>query len=139
MSEPDFIPPATDQKDHNIWPAITSNDPHALRAWLRDLGFVDGVLVPGEGDGEIQHSEMVWPEGGRVMVHSATRTGAEFAVPVGSCSLYVVTDQPDEVFARAQRLSAPLIRPMAEEDYGSRGFSIADPDGNRWSFGSYAG
>jgi uncharacterized glyoxalase superfamily protein PhnB len=28
---------------------------------------------------------------------------------------------------------------MREEDYGSRGFSIADPDGNVWSFGTYSG
>ncbi len=28
---------------------------------------------------------------------------------------------------------------MREEDYGSRGFSIADPEGNIWSVGTYAG
>jgi uncharacterized glyoxalase superfamily protein PhnB len=28
---------------------------------------------------------------------------------------------------------------MEDTDYGSRGFSIADEEGNRWSFGTYAG
>ncbi len=28
---------------------------------------------------------------------------------------------------------------MEETDYGSRGFSVADVEGNRWSFGTYAG
>jgi uncharacterized glyoxalase superfamily protein PhnB len=28
---------------------------------------------------------------------------------------------------------------MSETDYGSRGFSVKDAEGNRWSFGTYAG
>jgi uncharacterized glyoxalase superfamily protein PhnB len=28
---------------------------------------------------------------------------------------------------------------MREEDYGSRGFTVADPEGNFWSIGTYRG
>ena len=28
---------------------------------------------------------------------------------------------------------------MEDTDYGSHGFSIADAEGNAWSFGTYAG
>jgi len=28
---------------------------------------------------------------------------------------------------------------MGEEEYGSTGFTVADPEGNLWSFGTYRG
>jgi uncharacterized glyoxalase superfamily protein PhnB len=28
---------------------------------------------------------------------------------------------------------------MRDEDYGSTGFVVADPEGNLWSFGTYRG
>ncbi|MCF8608753.1 glyoxalase [Gordonia sp. HY285] len=127
------------RKDMNIWPSVTCNDPLAERDWLARLGFEPGVLVEGDGSGEVFHSEMLWPTGGRVMVSSAAKTDSTFATPVGSTSVYVVVSDPDAVYARATDLGAKLVRDMAEEDYGSRGFSIADPEGNLWSFGTYAG
>lgn len=124
--------------DHNIWSGVTADDPLALRAWLVSLGFEEGIVVETE-DGLVHHSEMLWPEGGRVMVHSARPDTGEFTSPAGSAVLYVVTDRPDEVHALATAAGATFVRPMAEEDYGSRGFSVLDPEGNSWSFGTYAG
>ncbi|WP_375478857.1 VOC family protein [uncultured Jatrophihabitans sp.] len=129
----------TPSTDHNIWAGLTCEDALAMRGWLVELGFVEGVLVPGAGDGEVQHSEMLWPEGGRVMISSTRDADDAFGVAPGGASLYVVVDDPDAVLVRAQRLGAQLIRAMEDTDYGSRGFSIKDPEGNRWSFGTYAG
>lgn len=127
----------TTRTDHTIWPGITSRDPVALRAWLRDLGFEEGILV--EDEALVQHSEMLWPEGGRVMISSARPDDPHFTTPVGGAMLYVVTDEPDAVLTRAETAGATLTRPMEDADYGSRGFSILDPEGNSWSFGTYAG
>lgn len=124
--------------DHNIWSGLTAQDPRALRAWLVSLGFTEGVLVEGE-DGAVQHSEMLWPEGGRVMISSPRPDDPHFSTPIGSTGVYVVTDEPDAVHARAQAAGATFTRPMEDADYGSRGFSILDPEGNSWSFGTYAG
>jgi uncharacterized glyoxalase superfamily protein PhnB len=87
----------------------------------------------------VEHSEMLWPEGGRVMVSSRLRQDDMFAVPRGAASVYVVVDDPDAVFERAKNLGAQVIRDMEDTDYGSRGFSVADVEGNRWSFGTYDG
>lgn len=124
--------------DHNIWPGLTASDTRALRAWLTSLGFTEGILVEAE-DGGIQHSEMLWPEGGRVMISSARPDDPHFTTPIGGAMLYVVTDEPDVVHARAEAVGATFTRPMEDADYGSRGFSILDPEGNSWSFGTYAG
>ena len=125
--------------DHNIWPGITSHDPMALRDWLARLGFTEGGCYLADDGVAVQHSEMLWPEGGRVMISSVGKSDDTFSRPVGSGNFYVVVDDPDGIWQRAQALDPTIVRPMREEDYGSRGFSIADPDGNLWSFGTYAG
>ncbi len=129
----------TERLDHNIWPGLTSPDVPALRAWLAALGFDEGGCYLADDGVSVHHSEMLWPDGGRVMISSSGKNDDDFAAIVGSGRLYVVVTDPDAVWVRAERLGARVIRPMREEDYGSRGFSIADPDGNVWSFGSYAG
>jgi uncharacterized glyoxalase superfamily protein PhnB len=52
---------------------------------------------------------------------------------------YVVTDDPDALHARAVAHGAKVIDEVHETDYGSRDFALADPEGNRWSFGTYPG
>jgi uncharacterized glyoxalase superfamily protein PhnB len=129
----------TQRTDHNVWTGLTYDDPMAARAWLSSLGFDDGVVVTDEKDGTVHHSEMLWPEGGRVMVSSRGRPGDPFSVARGTAAVYVVVDDPDAVFARAEQIGAEVVREMENTDYGSRGFSIKDLEGNRWSFGTYAG
>lgn len=124
--------------DHNIWPNTTYDDPLAARAWLLALGFQEGTLVLDDAGG-VRHSEMLWPEGGRVMVSERSDPPGEFDAPRGSAAPYVVVDDPVAVWDRAVSLQAPVLRPMQDTDYGSRGFTIRDPEGNSWSFGTYAG
>lgn len=128
-----------ERKDPNIWPGLTYLDPVAARTWLQSLGFEPGIVVDGDGPGEVVHSEMLWPGGGRVMISSECKVDKTFTNPPGTSGVYVVVDDPDAVYARARRIDATMVRELREEDYGSRGFSIADPEGNTWSFGTYAG
>jgi uncharacterized glyoxalase superfamily protein PhnB len=60
-------------------------------------------------------------------------------VPPGYFSAYVVTDEPDALFARATAAGAEVITGLHDTDYGSRDFAVRDPEGNRWSFGTYPG
>ncbi len=34
-------------------------------------------------------------------------------------------------------LGAEVVRPLEDQDYGSRDFSVRDLEGNLWSFGTY--
>jgi uncharacterized glyoxalase superfamily protein PhnB len=130
----------TTRTDHNLWPGLSFDDAYAARRWLAALGFEDGICVETPGrPGEVQHSEMLWPEGGRVMVHSRGKADDTFASAPGTGNIYVVCDDPDVVWAKAEALGARVLRPMEDTDYGSHGFSIADAEGNAWSFGTYAG
>ena len=128
---------STDSRpDHSIWPLLTSTDALALRAWLARLGFTDGVCIV---DGSrVHHSEMLWPEGGRVMVCTAN-PGDAHLVPPGSAGIYVVTAHPDQVHARSVEIGAAITRDLQDTDFGSRTFSLTTPDGHGISFGTYEG
>jgi uncharacterized glyoxalase superfamily protein PhnB len=122
----------------SIWTNVVSDDPEQLRQWLLAIGFTQDILIPGERDGAIHHAQLDWPDGGRVML-SGTNERETPARP-GTLSLHVVTADPDAVFARAEALGTPIVMPMVDQsDYPAREFAVADPDGNRWTFSTFAG
>lgn len=128
----------TDRPDHNIWPLLTSRDALALRGWLAGLGFEEGICVPGDGEGTVMHSEMLWPDGGRLMVCTAAEDNPH--ISSGAASIYVPVRDADAVHDRARALGADITRPLADADsYESRGFSVRTPEGHGISFGTYAG
>ena len=52
--------------------------------------------------------------------------------------IYIGTDEVDVLFERATAAGAELVMGLTDTDYGSRDFSVRDPEGNHWSFGTYA-
>jgi uncharacterized glyoxalase superfamily protein PhnB len=125
-------------RQHSVWASVVSDDATALRSWLVALGFTEDLLIPGAGDGLIHHCQLDWPEGGRIQLSS---TG-ERPTPCrpGTSSLHVVTTDPDVVMARARPLNAVIVHELADQtDYPSRDFTVADPDGNHWTFATFAG
>jgi uncharacterized glyoxalase superfamily protein PhnB len=123
-----------------VWPTLRARDARALIRFLVDAFGFEETAVYGEGD-IVHHAELSWPPGGGVMVGSAGRPGTEDQWPVqpGSFGAYVVTDDPDGLFARATAAGAEVLSGLHETDYGSRDFAVRDPEGNRWSFGTYRG
>jgi uncharacterized glyoxalase superfamily protein PhnB len=62
-----------------------------------------------------------------------------WALPPGTFGAYVVVDEPDALYERVVAAGADIIRKPEDTDYGSREFALRDPEGNRWSFGTYRG
>jgi uncharacterized glyoxalase superfamily protein PhnB len=123
-----------------VWPIVRYEDARAAMRFLADaFGFEVTAVHPAEGP--VQHAELRWPLGGGVMLGSQGQGDPIFAQnpQVGRSSVYVVTDEPDKLYARAVEAGAEIAREMRDEDYGSRGFTARDPEGNVWSFGTYAG
>ncbi len=123
-------------REPTVWPAFQAHDPRAVIDFLVALGFEETVAYADEG-GTIQHAQLDWPEGGGVMLGSHKPDGP-FTQQPGTTSAYVVTADVDAVRDRA--LAAGLAAPpIVEQDYGSRELGLRDPEGNQWSFGTYAG
>ena len=120
-----------------VWPTLRARDARALIRFLVDaFGFEETVVY---GDGErVDHAQLSWPPGGGVMLGSVRDDGA-WPVPPGSFGAYVVTDHVDAVYQRAKAAGAEIIAEPYDTDYGSHDFAARDPEGNRWSFGTYRG
>jgi len=51
-----------------------------------------------------------------------------------------VTADPDAVLERALSIGATVVHPIVDQtDYSSRDFTVEDPDGNHWTFATFAG
>jgi uncharacterized glyoxalase superfamily protein PhnB len=123
-----------------VWPTLRARDARALISFLVGAFGFDETVVYGDGD-TVGHAELSWPPGGGIMLGSARDQADDDEWPQapGSSSAYVVTGEPDAVFARAVARGAVVLTEPHDTDYGSREFSVRDPEGNRWSFGSYRG
>jgi uncharacterized glyoxalase superfamily protein PhnB len=123
-----------------VWPTLRARDARALIRFLVDAFGFEETVVYGEGD-VVHHAQLSWPPGGGIMLGSARSdtTGDDWPVQPGTFGGYVVTDEPDALFARAAAAGAEVITELHETDYGSRDFAVRDPEGNRWSFGTYRG
>ncbi len=136
-----ILPAMSDTPAPTVWPILSYADVPAAIAFLKEaFGFVEGVVYTREGDDSVvEHAELRWPLGGGVMFAAAGEGDSPFSRPAGSASLYVVCDEPDDLFARATAAGAEVVRGLTDQDYGSREFSVRDPEGNVWSFGTYRG
>jgi uncharacterized glyoxalase superfamily protein PhnB len=121
-----------------VWPALQARDARAMIRFLVDAFGFEETVVYGEGD-RVDHAELAWPPGGGIMLGSARAPATSGSPELGSFGLYAVTDEPDALFARATAAGAIVVRELSDTGYGSREFSVQDPEGNSWSFGTYRG
>ncbi len=121
-----------------VWPCLAYRDaPAAIRFLTEAFGFVERARY-GSGD-VVEHAELVWPDGTGGIMLASVREGSEFAQSAGTAVVYAVTAEPDLLFARAVAAGAEVVRGLKDEEYGSRGFTVRDPEGNLWSLGTYRG
>src|ERR1700677_3247221 len=129
----------TDTPAPQVWPALQARDARAMIRFLVDAFGFEEVVVYGEGE-RVDHAELAWPLGGGIMLGSLRDSDAVAAPSQGGAfGVYVVTDEPAALFERARTAGAEVISEPGDTDYGSRDFAVRDPEGNRWSFGSYRG
>jgi uncharacterized glyoxalase superfamily protein PhnB len=123
----------------DVYPSLAYDDPASAIEWLCEaFGFVRRFVVPGEG-GRIEHSELSF--GNAVVMVSSPKSELNWASPKSAralsqaLSLYVA--DPDAHHARAVAAGATVVRPLQDEEYGARGYMVADPEGHHWYFGNY--
>ncbi|MFF8611095.1 VOC family protein [Streptomyces sp. NPDC015350] len=122
-----------------IYPAILYDDARAaIRTLTEGLGFTEEAVYEGAG-GQVLHAELSCGNG-RVMLGSKGRAGvfAEAMRDSGPVGVYVVVDEVDAHHARAVEHGVEILMPPTDQDYGSRGYTARDAEGNVWTFGTYA-
>lgn len=120
-------------------PGLRYADAPAAINWLvRVLGAEARHVYPGP-NGTVAHAELWWGAG-CVMVGSLKPDGRPPSGP-GQGAVYVVLPSAaavDTLHAWAAAAGARVTTPLHDTDYGSHDFACADPEGNVWSFGTYA-
>ncbi|MFD3453510.1 VOC family protein [Streptomyces sp. NPDC058691] len=122
-----------------VYPTLRYKDAKAAIAFLKDaFGFTE-VAVHEGADGTVQHAELAYGNG--LVMLGSRQSGTPFsrvAGDLGAVSVYVVVTDTDAHHARAVAAGAEIVLPLTDQDYGSRDYTARDPEGNLWSFGTYA-
>lgn len=130
---------APDAPPPQVWPTLRARDARALIRFLVDAFGFEETAVYGD-DNTVHHAQLSWPLGGGIMLGSASDSPDDpWPVQPGTAGCYVVADDVEALHARAAAAGAEISYPPKETDYGSREFAARDPEGNRWSFGTYRG
>jgi len=126
-----------------IMPASRYRNAPAAIDWLCNaLGFTRHAVYEGK-NGTIEHAELTLGNA-MVMLGSGKddEYGRGFKTPqelggVETRSVYLVVQDADAAFSRAVAAGATVTRPLQDTPYGSREFTVKDPEGYSWSLGTY--
>ena len=126
-----------------IMPSHRYQNAAAAIDWLcRVFGF-ERHAVYANPDGTIAHAELTLG-GGMIMLGSGKddEYGRGFKTPrelggVETRGAYIVVADADAAHARAVAAGGTIVRPLQNTDYGSRDFTVKDPEGYSWSVGTY--
>jgi uncharacterized glyoxalase superfamily protein PhnB len=117
-----------------VFPTFRYRDAKAAILWLEEtLGFEELHVYEGEG-GLIDHAELVIA--GNVIMLGSDRSENEERYATARSVTYVALEEVDALHERAKAAGGNPSE-LTDQDYGSRDFSIDDPEGNTWSFGTY--
>ena len=137
----------TSRPGSGIIPTLRYPDALAAIEWLcMAFGFQKHLVVTGEEEGEVVHAQLVLGSAMIMLGSSDAHQGNAYSDRVRppselggrtNQSIYVVVEDADASWARVVEAGAEILMAIEDQDYGGRGFSCLDPDGNVWSFGSY--
>ena len=125
-----------------VIPCLRYRDAKAAIDWLcRAFGFERHAVY---ADGDVVHHAELSFGNGLIMLGSATDTPfsklqklTSEVGGIGTQSAYLIVPDADAHHAQAIACGATVVLPLKTEDYGGRGYSCLDPEGNLWNFGTY--
>lgn len=120
----------------NIFPALKYKDGPAAVDWLsRVFGFEQQTVLTGPG-GTLIHAELrLGP--GTVMLGSIRPSDKDNPWAAEPMGIYVYVEDVEAHHDRAKAAGAEIVRPLQVTEYGSWEYSVRDPEGHLWSFGTY--
>ena len=127
-----------------IIPALRYRDARGAIEFLCDaFGFEKGLIVDGPG-GTIAHAQLTFGNG-MIMLGSHPHEGeyGQWVQPpeppalVNTQGTYVIVADPDAHCARAKAGGAEILMKLTDQDYGGRDYTVRDPEGHVWTFGTY--
>jgi uncharacterized glyoxalase superfamily protein PhnB len=120
-----------------VFPGLQYRDAEAAMEWLERTLGCERREVHKDDDGNVAHAELSFR--GAIVMLSTAGVGREpfRSLPAGGRLVYIALDEVEELYDRAREAGAELALEITDTDYGSRDFTIRDPEGNLWAFGTY--
>jgi Uncharacterized protein conserved in bacteria len=122
--------------------SLRYRDADAALAFLtRTFGFAEHAVYRGE-DGKVQHAELSFGNGMIMIGPVADTPFGKFMRQPGDAggvttSLYAIVADPDAHHAASLEAGFEVVMPLRDEFYGGREYSVRDPEGHVWTFGTY--
>ena len=117
-------------------PVFRYADAPAAIEWLvRAFGFTvwSDHRMP---DGGVAHADLLFGTNS-IGVSSAAASAPESPWANVRQGLYIRVTDPDALHDRAVAAGAEVVSPLTDTSYGSRDFTLRDPGGHLWAFGTY--
>lgn len=120
-----------------FYPGLLYRDADAAIEWLERVLGCERREEHRDEDGNVVHAELDF-QGAVVMLGTAGAGREPFsAIPAGNGFLYCALDAIDALYERVREAGGDIAVEITDTDYGSRDFTVRDPEGTLWSFGSY--
>ncbi|MEZ5120333.1 MAG: hypothetical protein R2736_01935 [Solirubrobacterales bacterium] len=117
-----------------LFPTLSFRDARAAIEFLERTLGAERVVVYDSEDGRVAHAEI--RIGQSTFMCGDARPGSPATPPGQSC---VRRRRRCRRRPRARAARPAQISELIDTDYGSRDFTVTDPEGNRWSLGTYPG
>ncbi len=130
--------------EHGAIPNLIYSEANAAVSFLKKaFGFKERGVYK-DDNGKIFHAQLVLGNA-LIMVNPFnpdTAFGKMLNLPknlegYNTQTPYFIIEHVDEHYKNAKANDAEIVMDIKDEDYGGRGYSCKDPEGNIWSFGSY--
>jgi PhnB protein len=128
---------AVPEGHHTLTPVLTFEDSKKAIDWYRKALGMEEVSRSLGPDGAVMHAELRIGDS-RIMIHDAMAGQKGPGAFGGSpASLWIYVDNCDALFERAVGAGGKITMPMADQFWGDRCGSVADPFGYSWSIASH--
>jgi len=131
--------PAIPDGYHSITPyLIVSKAADAIEFYKNAFGATELVRMDGPG-GTIAHAEMKVGDSPFMLADQTPEMGFKAPEALGGSpvSILLYVDDVDSTFQRARKAGARELRPVADQFYGDRTATIADPFGHTWTIATH--
>lgn len=125
-----------------IIPTMSYKNPKLMVEWLEEaFGFTPHALFD-DGEGGVVHAELKLGDAlimlglARDNEFGAIQSAPDPNSPVTQ-SAYIVVSDVDGILDRARKAGADIVYGPNDEEYGGRGFTCRDPEGQVWNFGTF--
>ena len=128
---------ATKTRTPIFYPGFQYRDAEAAMKWMEEVLGAKRREDHRDDEGNVAHAELDF-RGAIVMLGTAGVGREPFRnVRAGDGLVYCALDDVDSLYEQVREAGGEIALEITDTDYGSRDFTVRDPEGNLWAFGTY--